>query len=365
MGLHLTDKVNTIDRWLEEKSGIGPEPLLIPAEDGESPEATIYADDNSAGESGSTVDEVKGKTEVMLNKIFDHMRTGRLLVNPDKTKIMLFATNQKRARNNLKFEITIEDTVIKEVQTARLLGVVLSNNFSWDEQVKITLEECSGRLNGMYKVSRELDTNQRKNLAEGAILSRLRYALETISSGSETNMKKLEAMQSKAARYVLQRSRNGWSRTEGYRSLGWLTLSQTAIEMSLRLFFKILWNKKPVKIYSSIFNEEQGQLFQLSKLQLESLTKLSRKSWRIRVLRYSSLLPEDFYYLDPESMLMKTALKDWIANNIEKDGDHIFRGNFQFHMEEDWLCREIETWKKREEHDLESQKEAEILLEET
>ena len=50
-------------------------------------------------------------------------------------------------------------------------------------------------------MKKELNLKQRKSLAEGAILSRLRYGLEIVSSGSETEMKRLESMQSKCARY--------------------------------------------------------------------------------------------------------------------------------------------------------------------
>ena len=65
-----------------------------------------------------------------------------------------------------------------------------------------------------------------KNLTEGAILSRLRYALELISSGSDKNVKRLESMQSKAARYVLKRSKKELSRSGGNEELQWLTIPQ-------------------------------------------------------------------------------------------------------------------------------------------
>ena len=90
-----------IENWRQEKTGIGPEPRLVPLSNKGTAKATLYADDNSAGETASTLEELKTKTEQMLVRIFDHMRSSRLLINPDKTKVLLFATRQKRARNNL------------------------------------------------------------------------------------------------------------------------------------------------------------------------------------------------------------------------------------------------------------------------
>ena len=86
----------------------------------ETGQATIYADDNSAGEEATTVGELKSKTEKMLDKIFINMRAGRLLVNAGKTKVMLFATRQKRAKNDLAFNLNIEGKIIKEEENAGL-----------------------------------------------------------------------------------------------------------------------------------------------------------------------------------------------------------------------------------------------------
>ena len=83
----------------------------------------MFADDNSAGEEAHSVEELKNKTERMLMKNFEHMRSSRLLVNSGKTKVMLLATYQKRTRNDLRFSVDVEGSEIEEVESARLLGV--------------------------------------------------------------------------------------------------------------------------------------------------------------------------------------------------------------------------------------------------
>ena len=102
--------------------------------------------------------------------------------------------------------------------------------------------------------------DQKKLLVEGSIISCLRYGLEVVSAGNETAMNRLSSMQSKAARYVLSKSRKEWSKSEGFMELNWLTLPQMAVEASLKLFFKVLWRKKPEKIFRSIFDSNQNQM---------------------------------------------------------------------------------------------------------
>jgi hypothetical protein len=68
---HLLTNVNKVENWRKEKIVIGPEPLLIPNEtNGNTANTTIYADDNSATEEANTKEELKDKTEEMLNNLF-------------------------------------------------------------------------------------------------------------------------------------------------------------------------------------------------------------------------------------------------------------------------------------------------------
>ena len=168
-------------------------------------------------------------------------------------------------------------------------------------------------------------------------------------------------MQSKAARFVLGRSRRGWSRTQGYADLGWLTLTQTAVEMSIRMFLKIISNRKPVKIFNSIYDNEKNEVLELTNLQIENMTKLARKSWRIRVLRYANIIPKVFIQMDPQSPNLKSSLKEWVSKNIWKDGDYIFKGKLDPPGIEEWLWMELEAWKERERHDLETEMEMDDL----
>ena len=112
-------------------------------------------------------------------------------------------------------------------------------------------------------------------------------------------------------------------------------------------------NKKPVNLYQSVFDDEKCKVKENGLSDLTKMTKLCRKSWHVRVIRYAEIIPMMFYDLDPKSMIFKTALKSWIKSNIPKEGDHIFKGKikkFSEGEETDWLCLELSEWKEREAH---------------
>ena len=134
--------------------------------------------------------------------------------------------------------------------------------------------------------------------------------------------------------------------------LNWLTLPQMAVEASLKLFFKVLWRKKPEKIFRSIFDSNQNQIASIPEEDLEKSSKLAKKSWRFRVLCYSKMMPSFLYSIDPTSMLFKSSLKEWVKGNIPQHGDSIFRGKVEEKEDEsDWLRLEVKRWRKRLDHE--------------
>ena len=167
----------------------------------------------------------------------------------------------------------------------------------------------------------------------------------------------------------LDLGQNG-QKTAGYEQLNWLTIQQTSIESSLRLFFKVLWTKRPQNLYDMIYDSDNDRVLSLSDIDIHPLTKLSRKTWRIKVLRYSSLVPPKLYEIDPSSQCFKTILKEWIKHNIPRDGDRIFRGKVahdviqdtEANVAKDWLILEVEDWRKMESHNYQSLLEIEEIF---
>ena len=120
---------------------------------------------------------------------------------------------------------------------------------------------------------------------------------------------------------------------------------------------KDLWTKKPEALYDSIVCEENKELTKLRDSDLEKLTRLSRKSWRIRSLRYAEIIPDHLFKEDPNTSFFKSKLKLWIISTIPPEGDGIFKGKLEQKADEDWLTQELTDWKKNEKHETESREE--------
>ena len=82
---------------------------------------------------------------------------------------------------------------------------------SWRHQIQETVKSCTAKLQGLWKCTSVLREDQRKIKAEGIILPKLLYSLETTSTGIKANMERLQGVESAAARWVLQVRRRDWS----------------------------------------------------------------------------------------------------------------------------------------------------------
>ena len=130
----------------------------------------------------------------------------------------------------------------------------------------------------------------------------------------------------------------------------------------MRLFCIVLQNKRPEKLYESIFDEEKDQVRDVTSKNLKKMTKLARKGWRIRVIRYAKIFPMNLIDLDLKGATFKREVKEWVKKTIPKEGDKIFKGKIEEKFDEnDWLLVELEHWNRQICHELESFEEVDKL----
>ena len=206
---------------------------------------TIYADDTQSRAAAKTKEELERRNSVGLTKVCQELKSLRLKVNEGKTTYMVLATQGIRRRENLNSQIVVCGKVVKNVSVGKALGLLVSDDLSWRHQTEEIVKSCTAKLHGLSKCTSVLRKDQRKTKAQGIILPRLFYCLETTSTGLKENMEKLQGVESAAARWVLKTRRQDWSLRGGLKQLGWLSVCQQAAYLTVRLALKVLKEKKP------------------------------------------------------------------------------------------------------------------------
>lgn len=216
-------------------------------------DSLLYVNDLGARESAATLRELEIKTERMIKKLYKVMRDSRLAVNSDKTQIMCLRSNRKRKAmakkgEGRKMEMVVEGHKLVEMEHGTVLGLTWNSDLTWKKNTEMMLKKFNKKFYGCSRVRRYLPEKRQKELAEGILISQIRYGIEITTGGLDREVTAMQRMQSRAARMVLGRKRKNWSYTEGLKDLRWLSVPQMAVEATIKGALKVLRAKKNRKL---------------------------------------------------------------------------------------------------------------------
>ena len=149
--------------------------------------------------------ELEVKLSRMLGPLFSQMKLNRLKVNEDKTGLILIGSRAARRRlleGGGRRTLTLAGEVIRPKNKAKSLGLIISEDMNWTDEVDNRVARCSHKLRSLMRLRGAATLEQRKTLAEGVIMSRLNQHLEVISMGKRVDLSKLQRMQNRTMRWV-------------------------------------------------------------------------------------------------------------------------------------------------------------------
>ena len=116
----------------------------------------------------------------------DWMNSNKLVINPDKTHLMVMANKN----NNKRVEVSLQagEYTIKPSETEKLLGGQLHQSLKWNKHLRDNKEslmnQLTSRINGLKRVSRNTSFGTRLMIADGIVMSKLTYLI-TLWGGAQ------------------------------------------------------------------------------------------------------------------------------------------------------------------------------------
>ena len=144
----------------------------------------------------------------------------RLLLNPDKTKLIVFGSRQMTSKLH-EFRLSLLGKDISPVQSAKDLGVILDSNLTFDDHIKTTVSECIARLAQISGVKHCLGRTSLLTAINTLVFSKLYYCSNVWANTTEKNIRKLQAVQNFACR-IVSGARKYDHVTPHLKSLFWL-----------------------------------------------------------------------------------------------------------------------------------------------
>jgi len=125
----------------------------------------------------------------------------RLLLNPDKTKSIVFGSRQMTSKLH-EFHLPLLGKDISPPQSARDLGVIFDPNVTFDNHITTSVSQCIARLAQINRVKHCLDKNTLLTVIHALVFSKMYYCSNVWTNTTNKNVRKLQAVQNVSCRIV-------------------------------------------------------------------------------------------------------------------------------------------------------------------
>ena len=121
----------------------------------------LYADDSTLYEINSSKEEIERKLQLAIKDLARWCKQNGMIINTEKTKVMLVTTRQRRTRVNDDLNLSLNDIQLLTISNEKVLGVQIDNNLSWGEHVRKVTKMMSTNIWLLSKVKNYLSTEYR------------------------------------------------------------------------------------------------------------------------------------------------------------------------------------------------------------
>ena len=163
---------------------------------------TMYADDVQFIHSCQphNVLALKQRVEDTLKTAHVWFVSNSLKLNPSKTEILLIKTRQRRPLQN--FSVSFNNATLVPSSKAKILGIVVDANLSWEAHVSLVVRRCYATLSGLPKLSGSLSRDVKKFLIESLVLPHIMYCITVWGGCGVTQKRRLQKVLNHCARVV-------------------------------------------------------------------------------------------------------------------------------------------------------------------
>ena len=145
-----------------------------------------------------------------------------------------------RKRTPLSYFYMLSGEILKEVKDAKYLGVTISDDLDWTKHIQIITSKANGKLAFLRRNLKGCPEKLKEIAYFSLVRSTLEYSSTVWSPHQQFNIKKLEGVQRRAARFVNNSYFNRESVTKMLTKLEWQSLLARRADARLILMYKII-----------------------------------------------------------------------------------------------------------------------------
>ena len=275
----------------------------------------LFADDTNIFITGRDLQDIKIKAQHSLDLLFKWFNDNCLLLNISKTCFTLFS-HKIKATNIV---LTVNDTIIPQVDQTKYLGVVLDKDLSFNahcQHVKTKLTKLSSVF---HYISSFIDYSDARTIYFAYALPYIQYGIELFGLSSKKNTNMLQLSQNKLLKLLCCKNKYD-SATELHNELKIFKIEELTVYFLCNFVFKKLNGKLP-SVFEEYFVRKSNTNLRshrnLDKLTVPFFrTEKGRKSVKGLGARYWNQLPENTSQSQTLTSFKKQIKNDLLSNHV-------------------------------------------------
>ena len=282
-----------------------------------------YIDDSTYSVAHTDSAFLSTKLSTQYEEISRYMAANRLVINDDKTHLVVMGTRSSAANRDLvRIRAGIHD--IHPTKTETLLGCQINDDLKWKEHIlssdMSTIKQLTSRVNGLCMVSSRADFTTKLMVANGIVMSRICYLIQLWGGCEGYLLHSLQVLMNRAARAVT--GLPGFTSTRHLMvSCGLLSVKQLVVYHTVTMIHKILKAGSPSYLYSRLssvhpYRTRQGSSGSIRQDEsYRTSSSLPRNSFRYRGALDYNRIPAN---IRSTSSLptFKVKLRQWVKQNV-------------------------------------------------
>ncbi len=118
----------------------------------ENSNASMYADDTNITVGCDSFNNLEETLNHEMSNIHQWLLSNKLTLNIEKTEYMVIGTHQRLRKFSQDTTVSLDGKIIKQVNSKKILGVIIDENLCWDRQIENVRKKVSKGVGMLRRV---------------------------------------------------------------------------------------------------------------------------------------------------------------------------------------------------------------------